>query len=47
MGFLGTTAEITGFVIDPPVLIGCLFFASLFQLMKNEAEKKKPVEDIE
>lgn len=47
MGFLGTTAEIAGFVIDPPVLVGCLFFASLFQLMKNEAENEKQTEDIE
>lgn len=31
------TAEVTGFALDPSILLTCVAFASLFQLMKNEA----------
>lgn len=41
LGFLGMTADISGFVIDPPLLVGCVLLASFIQLIKNEAEKNE------
>jgi 1,4-dihydroxy-2-naphthoate octaprenyltransferase len=41
LGFLGITADVTGFTFDPPILIFALVTASLIQIMSNEANKDK------
>lgn len=45
MGFLGITADVTGFSLDPPILIFAFLAASFIQVMKNEAEKSKSIEE--
>jgi hypothetical protein len=35
LGFLGLTADVTGFELDRGVLIGSLFFAVCIQLLKD------------
>lgn len=39
MGFLGITADVTGFSLDPPILIFAFLAATFIQVMKNEADK--------
>jgi hypothetical protein len=38
LGFLGITADITGFKLDPPVLIFTLLFSAMIQLVKDNAD---------
>mgnify|MGYP003573153017 CR=1 FL=1 len=38
LGFLGLTADVTGFELDTGVLLGSLLFAVIIQLLKD-AEK--------
>lgn len=38
MGFLGITADVTGFCLDNSILLGVLGLATFLQLMKNAAE---------
>lgn len=39
MGFLGISADITGFSIDTPYLAAAIFAATFLQFMNNEAKK--------
>lgn len=41
MGFLGITADVTGFSIDPPIVIFAFLAASFIQFLKNSAEFEK------
>lgn len=41
LGFLGVTADVTGFSLDPPILFVAIIAASFLQFMKNEAQKEK------
>jgi len=44
LGFLGLTADVTGFELDRAVLLSSLLFAVCFQLLKNAestANKKR------
>lgn len=47
MGFLGITADVTGFSIDPPILIFSFLLASFVQVLKNSAEEEKKKEKFE
>jgi type III secretory pathway component EscT len=39
LGFLGITADITGFTFDAPILMVCLLLSSFIQLLKNTADE--------
>lgn len=41
MGFLGITANVTGFSFDPSVLVFSVCLASVVQLLKNSADEEK------
>lgn len=41
LGFLGITADVTGFSFDPPVLVASVVLASILQILKNSAEDSK------
>lgn len=43
LGFLGMTADISGFAIEPAILVGCVLMASFIQIIKNEAEEKERI----
>ena len=47
LGFLGVTADVTGFSLDPPILVGAILIASFLQLIKNESERTKEKERLE
>lgn len=40
LGFLGVTADITGFNLDNSILMIAFGFAAFLQVLKNEAEKE-------
>lgn len=41
LGFLDLSADVTGFKLDKEVLVGSLFFAVVYQLLKDNLPKKK------
>jgi len=41
LGFLGLTADVTGFELDREVLLGSLFFAVILQLLKDSKPNGK------
>lgn len=34
------TADVTGYSIEPPIILGCFLLATLIQLLKDEANLK-------
>lgn len=41
LGFLGITSDVTGFQYDTGIVVVAFAFATVFQLLKNNAEEQK------
>lgn len=41
LGFLGLTADVTGFELDSQILLVSIVFASFMQLVANSADKER------
>lgn len=41
LGFLGLTADVTGFELDPPILALSLFLAVILQLIKDAEQSER------